>query len=161
MWGVISEIYHGQVARSKTRNHPLPTYTKQGLRSWMMSQKLFIHLYCDWVNSGYMTRFRPSIDRIDDYKGYSFDNIKLTTWLKNRTKGHNDIINGVNRKRVKPVIQMELDETEIAEFYSAHEASRRTGVSRGNISSNCGGLCKTAGGYKWRFKTSPPNPDKP
>lgn len=38
-------------------------------------------------------------------------------------------------------------------FASAHEASRRTGINRGNIGSACIGRKKhsTAGGYHWRF----------
>lgn len=40
----------------------------------------------------------------------------------------------------------------IAEFNSVHEASKATGINRGNISSCCRGELKTAGGYLWQFK---------
>ena len=40
----------------------------------------------------------PSIDRKDDYKPYTFDNIQLTTWQQNKAKGHEDCKNGINNK---------------------------------------------------------------
>ena len=39
----------------------------------------------------------------------------------------------------------------IAEYRSQSEASRRTGIHRGSISSCCAGKLKSAGGFVWRF----------
>lgn len=36
-------------------------------------------------------------------------------------------------------------------FNSVSEASRKTGLNRGNISSACLGIHKTAGGYHWQY----------
>jgi hypothetical protein len=51
----------------------------------------------------------------------------------------------------KPVEQIDTKGNVINEFISAHEASRRTGYGRGNISNACRmGLIRY--GYKWRYK---------
>ena len=47
---------------------------------------------------------------------------------------------------------MTIDGKEIAEFESAYEAMRKTGVHQQNISSCCSGKRKTAQGYTWKHK---------
>jgi len=49
------------------------------------------------------------------------------------------------------VEQLDLDGNVIATYDSLHDASRKTGVRNGNISRVCRGICKTAGGYNWRY----------
>jgi hypothetical protein len=61
-----------------------------------LSIKNFKVLYKNWVKSGYEKNFRPSVDRLDSTKGYSFDNIRLVTWKENNNANH---INNV-----KPII---------------------------------------------------------
>lgn len=52
----------------------------------------------------------------------------------------------------KPVAQYDKTTGElIQKFYGATEASRRTGVNKGNINACCGGHRKSAGGYIWRY----------
>ena len=43
-------------------------------------------------------RNKTFVDRLNDYKGYSFDNIQLMTWQENKDKGHRDCLNGINNK---------------------------------------------------------------
>ena len=57
------------------------------------------------------------------------------------------------KTKSKPVIQYDLQGNFIAEYPSAHEASRQTGINRGSISSCCNGILKTTGKSKWQFKT--------
>ena len=62
-------------------------------------------------------------------------------------------------KIVKPVVQMALDGSFIAEYESASEASRQTGVNRVSISyalrgvDSMGRKFTTAGGYRWCLKS--------
>lgn len=56
-----------------------------------------------------------------------------------------------NKTMEKPVKQMAKDGKLIGMFKSACEASRKTGVQQANISRNCLGKTKTAGGYIWQF----------
>jgi len=93
---LITDIYSKQKLHSKTRGHPPPKYTFKEFKKWILSIKNFKVLYKNWVKSGYEKNFRPSVDRLDSTKGYSFDNIRLVTWKENNNANH---INNV-----KPII---------------------------------------------------------
>lgn len=56
------------------------------------------------------------------------------------------------RKMSKPVIQMALDGSFVAEYYGATKASQETGIRRTTISSVLNGRGRTAGGYLWQYK---------
>lgn len=55
------------------------------------------------------------------------------------------------QKVAKAVVQLSLDGEFVAQYVSAHEAQRNTGVRNGNISRCCNGHSKTSGGYKWQY----------
>ena len=117
--GVISAIYSGQKRSSKHRKHPIPTYTKLELEQWISNQQdKFDELYDAWVLSGYEKGMKPSIDRLNDYKGYSLDNIQLMKWDDNRKKYNSDKTSGVNNKQNGYVYQYTLDGDYLAEFRS-------------------------------------------
>ena len=148
--GVISKIYLNQIHNSKARGHISPSYTKEQLRVWLMvSQSKFIELFDAWVLSGYKSSLKPSVDRLDDYKGYSLDNIQIMTWAENKSKGNLDAKEGRNNKHNKAVRQYTLDGIFIEEFHSSQEASRQLGINQSNISACCTGRYKTAGGFLW------------
>ena len=149
--GLISVIYSAQITHSKRRNHNLPTYTKLELTEWIYSQIHFNRLFNIWVNSGYKTELKPSIDRIDDYKGYSLDNIALTIWKKNKEKGHFDIKNGINTKTSRSVLQYDKEQNLVKEWHSMMEAER-SGYDSGHIAKCCKNQRKTHGGYIWKYK---------
>lgn len=151
--GKIVRIYRNQVTRSKRRKHPLPTYSKQELIDWCISQSLYHKLHKIWKEAGYNKWLSPSCDRIDDYKPYTLDNIQLMTWVENHKKATDDTKNGLLNKRSKGVFQYSMKGLLINEFYSMKEASRTTEVHQQNISKCCNGKRKSAGGFKWEFKT--------
>lgn len=150
--GVIRVIYKTQVESSKKRGHNLPSYNKAELSSWMYSNG-FKELYKKWENGGYLKSQKPSVDRINDFKPYSFDNIILTTWEKNAVHQYEDIIKGIGTggKRCKRVIQISLDGKKVNTFHSQAEAFRQTGINNKNISACCKGKMFSAGGYRWVF----------
>jgi len=152
--GLITQIYGSQIQTSKNRNHPLPEYTNHQLKEWLNSQPLFHKLFDEWIKSGFNQNLTPSCDRLNDYLPYSFDNIRLTTWSKNRSKGHRDRRNGLNNKNSKAVIGVHEDTKEVIEFYSMRSAERETGIPASNICACClsKGYHKSAGGYKWKHK---------
>ena len=51
-----------------------------------------------------------------------------------------------------PVLQYSKDGEFIAEYNSALEAERKTGINNSNISQCCKGKRKSAGGYIWKYK---------
>jgi hypothetical protein len=150
--GLIYKIYANQKSSSVIRNHTAPSYTVEEFEIWVLNQPNFKGLYSDWVSSGYDTDLCPSTDRLDDYKPYTFDNIRLTTWAVNRLKGHDDRRNGINNKVSKAVIQYSFDNYFIKEYNSISEASRATGANVGNIYRVCIGRFKTVSGYRWEFR---------
>lgn len=53
----------------------------------------------------------------------------------------------------KPVLQFTKDGEFIAEYESVRESERQTGIKRHSIICCCKGELKTAGNYKWKYKT--------
>jgi hypothetical protein len=51
-----------------------------------MNNTTFWRLYADWQAHDYDRDFAPSIDRIDDTKGYTMDNVQWLVWRDNRMK---------------------------------------------------------------------------
>jgi hypothetical protein len=151
-YGIVKRIYDGQIFTSKRRNYPKPNYTLEELKDWLFEQKLFHQLYDQWENSGYKKELKPSVDRKDDYKSYTFGNIQLMTFRKNLEKAHDDVINGINNKQNKAVLQFTLKGIFIKEFYSIAEAGRMTSASAKHIGEVCSGKRKTSGGFKWKYK---------
>ncbi len=150
--GLVTKIYCKQRTSSKVRNHAMPEYTLDELREWVFGQENFEELYLNWVESDYVKDLTPSIDRNDDYKPYSFNNITLMTWVENDKKGARDVINGTNNKRSKTVKKLSRDGILIETYYSMSRAFRETGISIGNISECCSGRRSHAGGFKWSYE---------
>ena len=153
--GVISQIYGAQNQRSKKRGHLMPSYSKEWLSEWILSNDEFHILYEKWVLSGYDKWLKPSVDRIDDSIGYTTANIQLMTWFSNKAKSHTDVRSGKSphgHNQHIPTLQLSKDGCLIREFISSREASRATNIDSGNISKCCNGKVMTAGGYVWRYK---------
>ena len=147
-------MYNAQKGLSKIRGHNKPNYTVEQLEVWLFANDIE-SLYDAWKISGFKRMLRPSVDRLDDFKGYDLTNIRLVTWAENLKKQNNDLKNGTGTSglaRCIPVLQLSLDGTVLKEFFSAVEAGRQTGIKSKSISGTCNGDQKTAGGYKWRFK---------
>jgi len=149
--GLITAIYRNQKRSSKVRGYNHPTYTKEELKEWLFSQKLFHELFDNWKASNFDKMSIPSVDRINDYKGYSLDNIQLMSWEDNLNKAYSDMKKGINNKQSRAVLQFSVDGKFIAEYYSISNASRESGIHRANINSCCLGKLKIAGGYKWKY----------
>lgn len=151
--GRISQIFAVQTVNSRARGHQPPAYTKTELEHWALEHGL-VDLLTVWVDSGYAKDLIPSVDRLDDAKGYSLDNIQLGTWKDNNDKMYEHRkdcrrITAQNRK----VEQINLNGEVVAQFGSISFASRSTGITRININDVCRGKkhCLTAGGFYWRY----------
>lgn len=150
--GFIRTRFLAQKKISKARGHNPPNYTFKEFRLWMLSRKNFKPLFKKWIESGYDRNFTPSVDRLDDYKGYSFDNIQLMTWNENRAKGHRDVFTGKNRKRTITILQYTKDFIFIKEHFSGLSAERETGIFHSGINKCCRGKLKSSGDFIWRYK---------
>ena len=146
--GLVTEIYSFQ----KTgQSFKVPKYSKIELKQWCLNDTNFINLFKEWELSNYHTDKRPTIDRIDSFKGYSFENIQSLTFSQNVQKEYNDRIIGKSRN-LKSVIQYDLNGDLINEFFSIQEASRQTNSSQSHIGSCCNGKRKSHNGFIWKFK---------
>ena len=149
--GVITQIYSDQKKASIKRGHAQPAYNKIELSEWMFRQVNFDLLHSEWTLSNYNRWLKPSCDRIDDYKPYTLDNLRLVTWKENHDKWGYDCKNGINNKQSNAIKQYSKSGTFITTHHSMREAERNTGVNNANISRCCSGEYKQAGGYVWRF----------
>lgn len=151
--GVIGEIYNRQKANSKTRGHPQPEYTKKTLEEWVMAQDLYHDIFSKWCEYGYLKIMKPSIDRVDDFKHYTLDNIQLMTWGENKRKQTQDILNGVGTSglRCKAVTQYDKNKHIVSKYISVSQAARECSLSSSHISAVCRGERKTHGGFLWEY----------
>lgn len=149
--GLIAELFHTQKQKSKKRNMPLPNYNIQSLTHWVFSKKIFHILYKNWEKNNYSQALRPSIDRIDDYKPYTFNNIQILTWKQNQEKAVKDAVSGKTRKTLKPIVQLSLNNKPIKEYYSISQASRELSINLSSIVNCLKGRYKTSGGFKWKY----------
>lgn len=133
--GRIKAMYHKQRASCRKRNHLYPTYNKIELTEWLYDNG-FYALWCQWNWSDYHVDFSPSVDRLEDSKSYSFDNIRLITWWEN------------NNKRRRSVQQFK-DGKLINTFGSIADATRHLQLNSRSIPKCLSGKQNTAGGFTW------------
>lgn len=96
----------------------------------------------------------PSIDRLDDNKGYSFDNMRIISWKENRekeyaTEQHKNVEQILTVTRIKVA---RIDENGIKTIYqSMSEAGRENNISTSCICECCKGKRRSAKGYRWIY----------
>ena len=149
--GVINQMYSGCISRTKKKGFASVSFTKEELEKWVYSCKEFHTLYDKWVLEDYPTALKPSLDRLDDYKGYSLDNIRIVTANTNVKRYYSDAINGINTKSAKPVEQYSLDGEYIRTFHSLSAAARSVNGIPSNINQVINGTYAQAYGYKWKL----------
>jgi hypothetical protein len=150
--GVLRVIYKTQKRNSKLRGHGDLPYSKQELIFWLYDNG-FKGLYDAWVKSGNKKDLKPSVDRIDDLKGYSFDNIRLVTWLDNRLHQYSDIMNGLGTsgKKCKPVVKKDARKRIVSVYVSYNAAVRDIGYSIEYQIKTC---AKCRNGFYWEYKSN-------
>ena len=144
--GLCRAIYYSQKRNSKKREHKPPDYTEKEFIIQMMSIEVFEDLYTNWVASKYNKKLSPSADRLDDSKGYSFDNLRLVTWKENNEKE--------TKSKRKPVAMYSINGEYIQSFKSLKAAAcfLSKPQAQTNISEVCKGKQITAYNYKWQYK---------
>ena len=143
--------------RVKRKSFEKENFTNIEFLEWIMNHDDYKRLYTEYINNNRDRNIAPSVDRLDDYKSYSFDNIRLTTWKNNKDKYNSDRLIGKNTKQSKPVIGITIS-GDIRIFHSSHYASQQTGVVRSSINRSCrtNKECKKlksrSGDYYWIFE---------
>ena len=155
--GVIVTIYDSQKSSSKRRHHPVPSYSLNQLYEWVSNQEIFHTLYDIWVETNYNKMDKPSIDRLEDDKPYTFENIQIVSYEENHAKATYNREQGITTQGsvCKPVRQYTLTGAFIQEFVSASQATKflpDLKLNRQNIQKVCNGERKSCGGFIWKFK---------
>lgn len=140
--GVLNTIYRNQLLKQK-RHGIKVNYTYEEFKNKYINNKKYLELYNSWLKSGCLTNLKPSFDRIDNNKDYSFDNLQIITWKENNDKGRKE-----HSLKVK---QYDLNGNYIKTYNSIIEASKELGIYKSNISKVCKGKMKTTGGYIWKY----------
>ena len=148
-YGLVSTIYQGQMNRSKKRGHHLPKYSRDELYNWCVEQENFIELFNKWKESCCDKKKSPSIDRLDDSKGYCFTNIRLVSFQENMNKSHKDSKDGTGTRETVVVLQYTKKGEFIREFRSVAFASRELNIIQQNIFKVLNGERNSAGGFIW------------
>jgi len=128
---MIQAIWAAQNTSSRLRGHPPPTYTLNELREWCLSQRKFHTLWRNWKKVGYPKALKPSIDRLDNSRGYSFDNIQIVTARENLV---NSVI-GRNKKFTfgLKVNQLDADGNVLATYINLKFLTKVTGICHNAI----------------------------
>lgn len=152
--GLVSAKYSQQVAKSIRRGHNPPSYSREELIEYALNSEEFCSLYEKWVSSGYDKWRSPSFDRIDDSIGYSFDNIRIVTWMENDNDANLKTKMGlINKgKRQRPVVVTDISSGKDTHFHSLSEASRATGLRRNRLWECCNGHRDDYKNIKCRYK---------
>lgn len=141
--GLVKYIYAHQIRNCQVRGHNLPEYSSNELYKWFTSNNQALQVYNSWVKTGYDNEYKPSIDRLDNSKTYSFSNIECVTWYENKQRAYKGIRDNTIKTSSllnnghRPVCQFDLDLNKIATFISLSEANRLTGIDHRGISRCC------------------------
>jgi hypothetical protein len=87
--GLLLRRYGDMKKRVEGRDHNAvssvgkPILPKEEFFSWALNNPDFHYLYRDWVESGYQTKYAPSVDRIDERFGYELFNMQFVTQSEN------------------------------------------------------------------------------
>ncbi|AHB79472.1 endonuclease VII [Shigella phage pSb-1] len=156
------KTYLTQLTHSIKRGHPPPSYSLEDFYEWLDKQPNIHQLWDDYVASNYAKDYKPSVDRINDHKPYTLDNIQLMSWKENRDKGARSKKEG-NIATAQPVIAYHLDGTFYKEFATTAEAARHVSGRTWGIITVANGIPvkdgrghiynpKTYKGFKWAWK---------
>ncbi len=125
----VCKIYSKQKNSSIKRGHFPPEYTLQELREYLMNNQKYINMFNRYIESGRDKNLAPSVDRLENDRGYSFDNIQLITWKENLLKEvEYQKENGGHR-----IMHTGLDGIS-KEYCSISEAARALGTTKQRIS---------------------------
>ena len=95
-------------------------------------------------NEAYLME-KPSIDRKNSKKNYTFNNCQFIELIDNVIKANKE-------SHIKPILQFDLKGNFIKEFESIIEVERILEINHSHVGECAKGKLKTSGCFKWRYK---------
>ncbi len=156
----INRMFSGVQARQRSKHASELDFTFTEFVLWLGTQS-FEELFSNYLLSGESKDLVPSVDRIDDRYGYSFDNMQLLTWSDNRCKRREQeklaIVtqNGIWNRLVH---QYTIDGIYIATYKTCRIAANTVDGNKDAISACAGGNRRHSAGYQWSYKFTESRP---
>ena len=149
--GLLKKMFNSQIQRTN-KSGMIHNYSFDEFKNWIYTNN-YEELFYNWKESGYKTTLVPSVDRINNFKGYTLDNIELVTWAENRRRGHADRKSGKLFVNNRPIIRYDSRTKILGYFHSTREAERNTRVDHSSISRCISLGKKDKDGFYWRDAT--------
>ena len=140
--GVLNIIYRNQLLKQKRRGIKV-NYTYKEFKDKYLNDEKYLELYNQWLKNNCLSDYKPSFDRIDNTKDYSFDNLQIMTWRENNAKGR--------RECMKAVRQYDLSGKFVKTWESIATACRSLNMARTSITECLSGKRKTAYKSIWKY----------
>lgn len=140
-----SQLYVSMNKRNKKRGHGKILFKAKEFRAWLFNQSEYKGMFEAWDRGGRNIDNVPTVDRLNDSKGYVFDNMQLLTFRQNIMKP------SIIHRKTNPVIQLTLSGEFVKEWDSVNSARRGFAYSVVHVLSGRDGSCK---GFKWRYKNN-------
>lgn len=146
--GMLTNLFQKLSSRNELKGYGTLSFTLGDFQTWAMNNSEFLRLFNLWVADDYSKKSKPSVDRINPYKGYEFSNMQWLSWNENYLKG----IAEVSEKKHKPILMMK-NGVEIGKFKSVKDAQYFLGLkSNGDITLVLQGKRNTIKGYAFKFE---------
>ena len=126
--GVVRVLFKTMKRHQRLRGHGELPFTKQDFIIWLENTN-FKTLYNKWVKAVYEKDLKPSVDRLDDFHGYSFENMRLVTWKDNHEHQICDILEGkgTSGKRCKSLGKFNKEGELLSTYVSYQDVRRKEG----------------------------------
>ena len=72
-------------------------YNVSEFKDKYLNDEKYLELYNQWLKNNCLSDYKPSFDRIDNTKDYSFDNLQIMTWRENNAKGRRECMKAVRQ----------------------------------------------------------------
>ena len=127
--------------------------SKEGKVKSILAHRLVYEVFIGQIPDGYDVHHKnhnPKDNRVENLELIELHKHRKNHYEENKT----ELIKKKVNKTSKPVLQYTKSMELVAEYKSAQEAEKITGINQGNISMCCNGRYgyKTAGGFIWKFK---------
>ena len=154
-------LYNGMQTRSRIRGHDLK-FTAREFQLWCKEQPDYLENCDKWFEDGRQaySKLKPSCNRRNDSKPYSFDNMEMITWGEHLKYTSSSRLVGIGKNNgLIPVMVIDSSGMEVYEATSASDAVRwiKPEANARAVSNKVIKICKGLGpnkslyGYTFKF----------